>query len=241
MGMTSENVAEKFGISREKQDTYALRSHRRATEAIKNGYFKDEIVPVKTIIKDAQGQISEVIVDTDECPRGDSSMESLAQLPSSFKKNGSSTAGNSSQLSDGASAVLIMTRSRAMQLGIPILAIVRSYACVGVPPEIMGIGPAVAIPTAIARSGLSLSNIDLFEINEAFASQLAFCIEKLKLNPDKVNCNGGGIALGHPLGCTGVRLTTTLLHQLRKKNLHYGVVSMCVGTGMGVAAVFEKP
>jgi acetyl-CoA acyltransferase len=186
------------------------------------------------------GRWQEVSFDTDEGPRA-STPEGLAALKPAFKQDGSVTAGNSSQISDGAAAVLIASRERAEAEGWPILATLRSYQVVGVPPEIMGIGPAKAIPKAVEAAGLKLDDIGLFEINEAFASQALYCVRELGLDPDKVNVNGGAIALGHPLGCTGARLTTTLLHEMRRRGVRYGVVSMCVGGGMGAAAVFEAP
>jgi len=239
MGITSENVAEKYGVSREKQDALAVRSHAKALNAIKKGLFKDEIVPVKTIVKDAEGNETEVVVDTDEGPREGTTMEGLGKLKSAFKKGGSTTAGNASQVSDGAAAVLLMRRSEAERLKMPIIGVFRGYKVTGVPPEIMGIGPAVAIPELLKDTGLSMKDIDIFEINEAFGSQAAYCVEVLGVPEEKLNPLGGAIALGHPLGCTGARQVGTLLHQLRRTKQKTGIVSMCIGTGMGAAGLFE--
>ena len=238
MGITSELVAERFGVDRKTQDALALRSHERALDAIEQGRFVDEIVPVDTrVYKD--GAWVDVTVDTDEGPRA-STEEGLAKLRPVFKASGCTTAGNTSQTSDGAAATLLMSREKAEALALPILGALRSYAVVGVAPEVMGIGPAIAIPKALEKAGLSIDDIDLFEINEAFASQAAYCIRELGLDPERVNVNGGAIALGHPLGCTGAKLTSTLLHEMGRRDARYGVVSMCIGGGMGAAAVFER-
>lgn len=242
MGITSENVAERFGISREKQDAFALASQQKAARAQSKGCFQDEIVPVTTTVCDNKGTERRVTVAQDEGIRPSTTMEGLAKLKPSFKDGGSTTAGNSSQVSDGAAAILLARRSKAEELGLPILGILRSYAVVGVPPDIMGIGPAYAIPVALQKAGLTVDDVDIFEINEAFASQAVYCIEKLKLPLEKVNPLGGAVALGHPLGCTGARQVITLLNELKRRgNRAYGVVSMCIGTGMGAAAVFEYP
>jgi acetyl-CoA acyltransferase 1 len=241
MGITSENVAAKFGVSRQEQDELALKSHQRTAAAIKSGKFKAEIVPVKVTFKDPKtGAEKEVVVDTDGGVRASTTLEGLSQLKPAFKPDGSTTAGNASQVSDGAAAVLLMKRSRAKQLNMPILATFRSFAVTGVDPYMMGIGPATAIPEAVKKAGLNLNDIDLFEINEAFASQTIYCVKKLGLSWDKVNVNGGAIALGHPLGATGARQTATLLNEMHRRNSKYGVVSMCIGSGMGAAAVFER-
>jgi acetyl-CoA acyltransferase len=238
MGITSELVAERFDVDRKTQDALALRSHQRALDAIEQGRFVDEIVPVDTrVYKD--GTWVEVTVDTDEGPRA-STEEGLARLKPAFKARGCTTAGNTSQTSDGAAATLLMSREKAESLALPILGALRSYAVVGVAPEVMGIGPAIAIPKALEKAGLSIDDIDLFEINEAFASQAAYCIRELGLDSERVNVNGGAIALGHPLGCTGAKLTSTLLHEMGRRKARYGVVSMCIGGGMGAAAVFER-
>uniref|UniRef100_A0A2I2ZL01 Acetyl-CoA acyltransferase 1 n=1 Tax=Gorilla gorilla gorilla TaxID=9595 RepID=A0A2I2ZL01_GORGO len=242
MGITSENVAERFGISREKQDTFALASQQKAARAQSKGCFQAEIVPVTTTVHDDKGTKRSITVTQDEGIRPSTTMEGLAKLKPAFKKDGSTTAGNSSQVSDGAAAILLARRSKAEELGLPILGVLRSYAVVGVPPDIMGIGPAYAIPVALQKAGLTVSDVDIFEINEAFASQAAYCVEKLRLPPEKVNPLGGAVALGHPLGCTGARQVITLLNELKRRGKRaYGVVSMCIGTGMGAAAVFEYP
>ncbi|XP_050996425.1 3-ketoacyl-CoA thiolase B, peroxisomal-like [Acomys russatus] len=242
MGITSENVAERFGISRQKQDAFALASQQKAARAQSRGSFRAEIVPVTTTVLDDQGNKKTITVTQDEGVRPSTSMEGLAKLKPAFKDGGSTTAGNSSQVSDGAAAVLLARRSKAEELGLPILGILRSYAVVGVPPDIMGIGPAYAIPAALQKAGLTVNDIDVFEINEAFASQALYCVEKLGIPAEKVNPLGGAIALGHPLGCTGARQVVTLLNELKRRGKRaYGVVSMCIGTGMGAAAVFEYP
>uniref|UniRef100_A0A8C6C411 Acetyl-CoA acyltransferase 1 n=1 Tax=Monodon monoceros TaxID=40151 RepID=A0A8C6C411_MONMO len=242
MGITSENVAERFGISREKQDTFALASQQKAARAQSKGCFQAEIVPVTTTVRDDKGTERSVTVAHDEGIRPDTTLEGLAKLKPAFKKGGSTTAGNSSQVSDGAAAILLARRSKAEELGLPILGVLRSYAVVGVPPDIMGIGPAYAIPVALQKAGLTVEDVDIFEINEAFASQVVYCVEKLQLPPEKVNPLGGAVALGHPLGCTGARQVITLLNELKRRGRRaYGVVSMCIGTGMGAAAVFEYP
>eukprot|EP00245_Coleochaete_scutata_P001585 TRINITY_DN11965_c0_g1_i2.p1 TRINITY_DN11965_c0_g1~~TRINITY_DN11965_c0_g1_i2.p1 ORF type:complete len:461 (+),score=105.87 TRINITY_DN11965_c0_g1_i2:173-1555(+) len=243
MGVTSENVAERFGISRKQQDEAAVKSHAKAAAAIATGKFKDEIVPVQTKLVDPKtGDEKPVTISVDDGVRPGTSVADLAKLKAVFKNNGSTTAGNSSQISDGAGAVLLMRRSEAQKRGIPILGVFRSFAAVGVDPAVMGIGPAVAIPAAVKAAGLELSDIDLFEINEAFASQFTYCAKKLDLDEEKINVNGGALALGHPLGATGARCTATLLHEMKRrgKDCRFGIVSMCIGSGMGAAAVFER-
>lgn len=233
MGLTSENVAEQFGISRERQDSFALSSQQKAARAQRQGLFEVEITPVTTTV---------LTVTQDEGVRPGTSLEGLRKLSPAFKEQGTTTAGNSSQVSDGAAAVLVAKRSKAVELGLPVLGILRSYAVVGVPPDIMGVGPAYAIPAALEKAGLTTDDIEVFEINEAFASQALYCVEKLNIPLEKVNPNGGAIALGHPLGCTGARQIITLLNELKRRGKRaYGVVSMCIGTGMGAAAVFEYP
>ncbi|XP_072364175.1 3-ketoacyl-CoA thiolase, peroxisomal [Scyliorhinus torazame] len=240
MGITSENVAERFGISREKQDIFAVASQQKAAKAQRTGIFAAEITPVKTTIRDEAGNEKTITVTQDDGIRAGTTLAGLGKLRPAFKENGTTTAGNSSQVSDGAAAVLVARRSTAIELGLPILGVLRSYAVVGVPPDVMGIGPAYAIPAALEKAGLTVNDIDVFEINEAFASQALYCVEKLGLPMGKVNPNGGAIALGHPLGCTGTRQIVTLLNELkRRRKRGYGVVSMCIGTGMGAAAVFE--
>ena len=243
MGQTSENVAEKFGINREAQDRFAAESQRRAYEAQQNGLFKEEIAPIKTTIKKKKGEeevTEEILVDKDDGIRKETTFESLQKLKSAFKKNGGSTAGNSSQVTDGAAAVVMARRSTAEKLGLPIIAKWITHSVVGVPPEIMGIGPAFAIPKALKQAGLRVEDIDIFELNEAFASQALYCMNVLKLDPKRVNPKGGAIALGHPLGCTGARQVSTLLTELKRTGGKYGVISMCIGTGMGAAAVFQR-
>eukprot|EP01102_Stenamoeba_stenopodia_P003723 TRINITY_DN13878_c0_g1_i1.p1 TRINITY_DN13878_c0_g1~~TRINITY_DN13878_c0_g1_i1.p1 ORF type:complete len:419 (-),score=114.51 TRINITY_DN13878_c0_g1_i1:98-1354(-) len=235
MGETSENVAERFKVSREKQDNLAVASHAKAAAAIKKGNFKDEIVPVEV---EVDGQLK--VVSQDEGVREGTTLAGLAKLQPAFKDGGTTTAGNSSQVSDGAAVTLLAKRSVAEALKLPILGVFRSFAVVGVEPAIMGIGPAAAIPEALKKAGVSKDDIDVYEINEAFASQAIYCVETLGLDWNKVNPNGGAIALGHPLGCTGARMTATLLHELKRRNGRYGVVSMCIGSGMGAAAVFER-
>ncbi|MFN7142284.1 MAG: thiolase family protein [Myxococcota bacterium] len=239
MGITAELVAEKYGISREAQDQFAVSSHQKALAAIKGGRFADEIVPVTTRVN-VEGTWRDITFTQDEGPRADTSYEGLARLKPVFKNNGSVTAGNSSQTSDGAAATLIMAREVAEELGLPILGVLRSYQVAGVPPEIMGIGPIAAIPKALAKAGITLDQVDLIELNEAFAAQSLAIVKELGLDPAKVNVNGGAIALGHPLGCSGAKLTATLLHEMPRRNARYGVVSMCIGGGMGAAAVFER-
>jgi len=239
MGNTSENVAEAFNISRQVQDEFSAMSQTKAVKAQKNGLFRDEIIPVQTFIKTPEGEMKQVTIEEDDGIRP-TTVANLAQLRPVFKNDGSTTAGNSSQVSDGAAAVLVMTRAEAEKRGLPILGKFISSAVAGVPPAIMGVGPAYAIPPAVAKAGLKLSDIDVFEINEAFASQATYCVNKLGIPFSKVNPLGGAIALGHPLGCTGARMIGTLLHNLKRTKQRYGVVSMCIGSGMGMAAVFES-
>ena len=239
MGMTSENVANRFDVSRQAQDAFAASSHKKAAAAIANGSFNDEIIPVQTRVY-RDGEWQQVTVNTDDGVRADTSVEVLAKLRPAFAKKGTATAGNSSQVSDGAAATLVMARETAQANNLDVLGIMRSYCVVGVDPEVMGIGPAKAIPVAIEKAGISLSDVGLFEINEAFASQAVYCVQHLGIDSEKVNIKGGAIALGHPLGCTGAKLTATLLHEMKRSNIRYGVVSMCIGGGMGAAAVFEN-
>ncbi|KAG0454381.1 hypothetical protein HPP92_025685 [Vanilla planifolia] len=243
MGVTSENVAERYGITKEEQDQAAVVSHMRAAAAIASGKFKEEIVPVKTKIIDPKtGAEKEITIAIDDGVRPETSLSGLAKLKPAFKKGGSTTAGNASQLSDGAGAVLLMRRDVAVRKGLPILGVFRSFVAVGVDPAVMGIGPAVAIPAAVRAAGLNIEDIDLFEINEAFASQYVYCIKELGLDPEKVNVNGGAIALGHPLGATGARCVSTLLNEMKRRGnvCRFGIISMCIGSGMGAAAVFER-
>jgi len=240
MGVTSDNVAAKFKIPREKQDALAVASHRKAVAAQKAGLFKDEIWPVKTIIEDADGNEKEVVVDQDEGPRADTTLEGLAKLKPVFTKTGTTTAGNSSQVSDGASCVLMMRRSKAEELKLPIEGVFRGFKVVGCDPAIMGIGPAVAIPALLEDVGLKISDIDIFEINEAFASQALYCVEHLGVPEKKLNPKGGAISLGHPLGCTGNRAVATLLPELKRTGGKAGIVSMCIGGGFGAAALITR-
>ena len=243
MGHTAEEVAKKYGISREDQDTFAVRSHQKAAKAIQEGKFVDEIVPVdvtfRSVGKDNKLVERTIQFSQDEGVRPDTNVQSLAKLRPAFSVTGSVTAGNASQTSDGAAALMIMDREKAEALGLKPLAKFRSFAVGGVPPEIMGVGPVVAVPKAVKLAGLELSDINLFELNEAFASQSLQVIRELGLDEEKVNVNGGAIALGHPLGCTGAKLTLTLIHELKRRNQQFGVVTMCIGGGMGAAGVFE--
>ncbi|CAN1131257.1 3-ketoacyl CoA thiolase 1, peroxisomal [Linum perenne] len=243
MGITSENVAQRFGVTRQEQDQAAVESHKKAAAATAAGKFKDEIVPVSTKIVDPKtGNEMPVTISVDDGIRPNTNLADLAKLKPAFKKDGTTTAGTASQVSDGAGAVLLMKRSLAIQKGLPILGVFRSFAAVGVDPAVMGIGPAVAIPAAVKAAGLELQDVDLFEINEAFASQFVYCRKKLELDPAKVNVNGGAMALGHPLGATGARCVATLLHEMKRRgrDARFGVISMCIGTGMGAAAVLER-
>jgi acetyl-CoA acyltransferase len=243
MGLTAENLAVEFTIGREDQDKFALDSHRKAVEAIANGRFKEEIVPLpleRTTIEHSKVHRHASTFETDEGPRRDTSMQALHDLKPAFKVDGTVTAGNSSQTSDGAAAVITMSHEKANALGVRPLARFVAYATAGVNPEIMGIGPVEAIPKVLHQAGLKLENIDLIELNEAFAVQSLAVIRQLGLDPSKVNVNGGAIALGHPLGCTGSKLTATLIHEMHRRGVRYGMVTMCVGGGMGAAAIFER-
>lgn len=243
MGHTAEQVAEKYGVTREDQDAFAVRSHQRAAKAIAEGKFNEEIVPVDVTFRsvDEKNKLVEKTVQftTDEGVRPDTTLEVLAKLRPAFNVKGTVTAGNASQTSDGAAAVLLMDREKAKAEGLKPLAKFRSFAVGGVPPEIMGIGPVVAVPKALKLAGLELSDIGLIELNEAFASQSIQVIRELGLDEEIVNVNGGAIALGHPLGCTGAKLTLSLIHEMRRRDVQFGVVTMCIGGGMGAAGVFE--
>jgi acetyl-CoA acyltransferase len=244
MGLTAENVAAKYGVSREDQDAFALRSHQYASRAVESGAFDEQIVPVPVEVvepgKDGGTLTKAFVVKRDEGPRGDTSLEALSKLKPAFKEGGSVTAGNSSQMSDGAAGVIIMSRSKAEALGLKPLARFISFAVGGVPPEIMGIGPVAAIPKALKLAGLELKDVGLIELNEAFAAQGLAVMRELGLDPEITNVNGGAIALGHPLGCTGAKLTTQLIYEMKKRNLHFGMVTMCIGGGMGAAGIFEN-
>jgi acetyl-CoA acyltransferase len=243
MGLTAEAVAQQFKVSREEQDAFALHSHEKAIRAIKEGRFKDDIVPIEVehifLDENEKRQTKTYTVDTDEGPR-QSTLEGLAKLRPVFNQNGTVTAGNASQTSDGAAFVLVMSEKMVKELNLEPVARLASYAVVGVEPRIMGIGPVDAIPKALKMAGLSLNDISLFELNEAFASQSVAVIREAGLNPDIVNVNGGAIALGHPLGCTGAKLTVQIMNELKKRDQKYGVVTMCVGTGQGAAGVIER-
>jgi acetyl-CoA acyltransferase len=249
MGLTAENVARKYGITREKADEFSLASHTKAIAAIAAGKFKDEIVPVEvqtTAVanavngRGAKPATTTALFAMDEGPRSDTSMAALAKLKPAFHAHGTTTAGNSSQTSDGAAAAIVMSAERAAALGVKPLARFLSFATAGVPAEIMGIGPAYAIPKALKLAGLTLDQIDVIELNEAFAVQSLAVIQEAGLDPARVNPNGGAIALGHPLGCTGAKLTATILRELERRGARYGLVTMCIGGGMGAAGVFER-
>jgi acetyl-CoA acyltransferase len=243
MGLTAEAVAKEYNVSREDQDLFSFNSHKKAIAAIAEGKFKDEIVPVKVtetyLDEKEKRKTKEIIFDTDEGARADTTLEALAKLKPVFADKGSVTAGNSSQTSDGAAFVLVMSGRMVKELNLKPIARLVSHAVAGVPPRIMGIGPIAAIPKAVAQAGLKTNDIDLFELNEAFASQSLAVLRKLELDPEKVNVNGGAIALGHPLGCSGAKLSVQLFSELRRRNKKYGVVTMCIGTGHGAAGVFE--
>ena len=243
MGLTAEAVAEKYKVSREKQDEFAFHSHQKALNAIDKGYFKDGIVPI--IVKETyldsseKRQEREFVVDEDEGPREDTSIEKLGKLRSVFTQNGTVTAGNASQTSDGAAFILLMSEEMVKELNIEPIARMMSYQVAGVEPKHMGIGPIEAVPMALNQAGLKLKDIEQIELNEAFASQSVIVINELGLNPEIVNVNGGAIALGHPLGCTGAKLSVQLFNEMKRKNQKYGMVTMCVGAGQGAAGIFE--
>lgn len=243
MGLTAEAVASLYKVSREDQDEFAYQSHQKALKAIKEGRFKEEIVPynVEEVYLDDQEkrQVRNFTVDTDEGPRADTSKEALANLKPVFAAKGSVTAGNSSQTSDGAAFTIIMSERMVKELNLKPIARLVSYAAMGVPPRIMGIGPVKAIPKALDQAGMKLDQIDLIELNEAFASQSLVVVRELGINDERLNVNGGAISMGHPLGCTGAKLTTQILHELKKRDQKYGMVTMCVGTGQGAAGIFE--
>jgi acetyl-CoA acyltransferase len=244
MGLTAENLAKKYEITREQADQFSLESHQKAAAAIQAGKFKDEIVPMKIFVDelDTKGRVlrKEVVFDTDEGVRYDASIEGFAKLKPVFHVKGTVTAGNASQMSDGAAACVVMSADKAKELGLKPLARFVSYATAGCLPEEMGIGPVYAIPKALKMAGLTLEDIDLFELNEAFAAQGLSVMKVLEMNPAKVNVNGGAVALGHPLGCTGAKLTATILQELKRTGGRYGMVTMCVGGGMGAAGIFER-
>lgn len=244
MGITAENVAKRFEVSREEQDKFAYESQMRASKAVKDGTFKDEIIPVKATryaVKDGKHVRDDVIFDTEELPRAETTIEGLNKLRPAFSATGSVTAGNSSPLTDGAAISVVTTKETAEKLGLEILAYFRGFQAVGVDPEIMGVGPAYAVPKILKKHNLTLKDIDIIEMNEAFASQSVYCKKKLEIPDDKVNVNGGAIALGHPLGATGAKLVATLVHELKRRNAKRGIVTMCIGGGMGAAGLFERP
>jgi acetyl-CoA acyltransferase len=241
-GLVAENHARESAISREAQDQFSYRSHQRAIAAIEAGKFKDEIVPLTVRVSQVNGgkpSIRQFTFDTDEGPRRDTSVEALAKLRPAFHVSGTVTAGNSSQTSDGAAAVIVTSAKLAQERGLTPMARFVGYATAGVKPELFGIGPVPAIRKVLKQTGLTLDQIDLIELNEAFAAQALACMKELDLDPDKVNVNGGAIALGHPLGCTGGKLTATIVHEMRRRKARYGMVTMCVGGGMGAAGIFE--
>jgi acetyl-CoA acyltransferase len=244
MGLTAENLAKRYRISREESDRFALDSHRKALQAMAEGKFREETVPVPVEVrkpgKDGKVAVEKVAFAADECPRADTTIEGLAKLKPVFAAGGTVTAGNASQMSDGAAAVVLTSRRKAEQLGLKPLAVLRAYAVAGVEPEVMGIGPVKAVPKALAQAGLRLEDIDLIELNEAFAVQALSVIRELGLPLDKVNVNGGAVALGHPLGCTGARLTVSALNELARRKGRYALITMCVGGGMGAAGIFER-
>lgn len=243
MGLTAEAVAKEFQVSREDQDAFSFHSHQKAVEAIKNGHLKDGVVPITVketyLDENLKQKTKEYVVDTDEGPRADTAIDKLAKLKPVFAEGGSVTAGNSSQTSDGAAFVLIVSESMLKKLNVQPIARLVSYGVAGVPPRIMGIGPVEAIPLALKKAGLKQTDLDLIELNEAFASQSLAVIRKLDLNPEIINVNGGAIALGHPLGCTGAKLSVQLFNELKRREKKYGMVTMCVGTGQGAAGIFE--
>jgi acetyl-CoA acetyltransferase family protein len=228
-------VAERYGISRQRQDAFALRSQQRAGAAMAAGRFKDEIVPVTV----PAGRGKTIEVDTDEHPRPDTTMEGLAALKPAFRTGGTVTAGNSSGINDGASCLLVMEENRARALGLTPMVRILSSAVAGVHPDYMGVGPIPAVRKALERAGLTLGDIDLIELNEAFASQALACMDELGMDPEKVNVNGGAIALGHPVGCSGARIMTTLIHEMRRRGSRYGMATMCIGVGQGIATIVE--
>jgi acetyl-CoA acyltransferase len=245
-GLVAENHARESGISRDQQDGFALRSHQRALAAIDAGRFKEEVVPVTATLVDgpngngAKPATRQITFEVDEGPRRDTSPEALAKLRPAFHVSGTVTAGNSSQTSDGAAAVVVMSGERARERGLQPLARFVTFATAGVEPERFGIGPVPAIKKALKLAGLTLDQIDLVELNEAFAAQVLACLKELPIDPERMNVNGGAIALGHPLGCTGAKLTATLLYEMKRRKARYGLVSMCVGGGMGAAGIFER-
>jgi acetyl-CoA acyltransferase len=243
MGLTAENVSVKYGVSREDQDAFAVQSNLKAAKAVESGLFDPELIPIDvelTEYVDGATVTRKFTVKRDEGPRGDTTLEGLAKLKAAFKEGGTVTAGNSSQMSDGAAMAMIMSADKAAQLGLKPLARFVTFAVGGVPPELMGIGPIAAIPKALKQAGLKKEDIDLIELNEAFAAQGLAVVRTLELDPERINVNGGAIALGHPLGCTGTKLTTQLIYEMARRKSKYGMVTMCIGGGMGGAAIYEN-
>ncbi len=244
MGLTAENVAERLNLSRDEQDEFGAKSQQKAEAAIKAGKFKSQIVPLKVkkqkLLPNGHFEFEEIIFDTDEGMRPGTTKEGISKIRPAFKPNGTVTAGNSSQTSDAAAAVLLMSKEKAKELGLKPMATFRFHAVEGCEPEYMGVGPSVAIPKVLKIAGMSLDQIDLIELNEAFAAQAIYCIRELGLNEEITNVNGGAIALGHPLGCTGAKLTTQLIYEMQERQLRWGLVSMCIGFGMGAAGIFER-
>jgi len=243
MGLTAEEVARRYKVTREDQDQFAYHSHRKALAAIRDGKFREEIVPVSTVLFQQKNGVllrNEIVYDTDDGPRGDTTVEALSKLKPAFFASGTVTAGNSSQMSDGAAAAIVVSERMLKELGVEPMARFLGFSVAGVAPEVMGIGPIAAIPKLMKRLRMKLNRIDLVELNEAFAAQSLPVIRELSLDPDKVNVNGGAIALGHPLGCTGAKLTASLLHEMKRRNAALGLVSMCIGGGMGAAGLFER-
>ena len=243
MGLTAENVASRFNISRQEQDAFAFESHQKAVKALKEGRFKEQILPIKVIdraFENGKAVRREKVFDTDECPRADTSLEKLATLRPLFRAGGTVTAGNSCPLNDAAAAVIVMSREKAKQMGLKPMGVFRSIGVAGVDPEVMGIGPVFAIPKALKYAGITLNQVDLIELNEAFASQSIYVVKTLGIDMNRLNVNGGSIALGHPLGCTGVYLTTKLLYEMARRKARFGITTMCIGGGMGAAGVFER-
>jgi acetyl-CoA acyltransferase len=243
VGLTAENVAERYHITREEQDEFGARSQQRAEAALNGGRFKTQIVPLRVKkqkeLPNGHFEFEEVIFDTDEGVRPGTTKEGLSHIPPAFKPNGTVTAGNTSQMSDGAAGVVLMSKKKARSLGLKPMATFRYYAVEGCEPEYMGVGPTVAIPKVLKRARMNLDQIELIELNEAFAAQAVYCIKKLGINDEITNVNGGAIALGHPLGCTGAKLTTQLIYEMQERKLRWGLVSMCIGFGMGAAGIFE--
>jgi len=243
MGLTAENVAQRFNVSREDQDAFAFESHQKAIRAYNEGIYKDQILPLKVIdrpFENGKPVAHEKVFDADECVRFDTSLDRLAKLRPLFRAGGSVTAGNSCPMNDGAAAVVVMSREKANEMGLKPMVAFRAFGVGGVDPDIMGIGPVVAVPKALKNAGLNLDQVDLIELNEAFASQSLYVVRELGIDMNRLNVNGGSIAIGHPLGCTGVYLTVKLVYEMQRRNARHGMVTMCTGGGMGAAGIFER-